>query len=67
LYTEEIVLWEKAQDNGLTDEEKKRLEYLGKVLDRLLKRFLKHSRIANGLWFNGLRTTRTDLTRDQEE
>ena len=39
---ERFNLFEKAGDNGLTEEEKKRYEYLDKVLDRLFHRFLKH-------------------------
>jgi hypothetical protein len=40
-YTEELILKDKAEDNGLTEEERRRLEYLKKVLARFLNRFLK--------------------------
>ena len=42
LYVEEIELREKAQDVGLTVEEKARLDYLGKLVNRFFSRFLKH-------------------------
>jgi hypothetical protein len=70
LYVEELKLVEKAQDSGLTEEEKKRLEYIGKVLDRLLARFLKHSRITREFAPEGPGTIQidlTDLAKDQEE
>jgi hypothetical protein len=42
LYVEEINLWDKAQDSGLTEAESERLAYLSRLLNRLFARFLKH-------------------------
>lgn len=53
LYSEEFNLLQKEEDTGLTEEEKRRLEHVQKVLNRLVARFLKHSKPSRDLPADG--------------